>query len=230
MKPDVIVAWPSNCDYPLWRQFIRDERDRFGEVIVAFTEHDGPEMQPFVESVLRDVRFLDIRPPCVIHPDWRDEAVNRALDASTSEWVWFTEQDFFITDPDVFWPQVSEEGVGTGWHENSEKRWHPSCLFARRDAVDHTSLVFAPEPAYGDHFARFSAELEDQGPIRELTGGFEHLQGLSQNHYLIDSGIVEGRFHEDRLRRYFEDCLRADVPLDRGWVERVEGYVYAPSA
>jgi len=227
MKPDVIVAWPSNCDYPLWRQFIRDERDRFGDVIVAFTEHDGPTMTLFVRSVLEDATFIDTT---VWDSDWRSAAVNAALNRSRSEWVWFTEQEFFITDPDLFWSQVTEEGVGTGWHENGEKRWHPSCLFARRDAIDGTSRDFAPTAQYGDHFARFTAELEEQGPIRELTGGFEHLQGLSQNHYLIDSGIVEGRFHEDRLRRYFEDCLRADVPLDRGWVERVEGYVYAPSA
>ena len=104
---DVIVCWPRFADYPRWRQFIRDERRRFGRVFVVFTEHDGPDRSGWVRANFPEATCIDS--PARGDRDWRDVAVNAALDLSEADRVWFTEQDFEITDPAVFWPAV--EGV-----------------------------------------------------------------------------------------------------------------------
>lgn len=229
MKPDVIVCWPRSCDYPLWRQFIRDNRARFAKVIVAFTEHDGLDYQEFVINAMKpdDMKFVwsNRRPD----QDWRDGAVNGALSLSDAEWVWFTEQDLIITDPRFWWVThgITDMDV-IGWHENNETRWHPSCLFVRRSAIDRTGYHFGVTK-HGDHFAQFSDELPEGYRIRPLF--FEHLQGLTQNHWLVDSGQAPtGIFNEARFRQYLRDCMEVTVPLDPGWVERGVHYLRASAA
>ena len=41
---DAIVCWPRFADFPRWRQFIRDERYRFGSVFVPYF-FDGPAVR-----------------------------------------------------------------------------------------------------------------------------------------------------------------------------------------
>jgi hypothetical protein len=221
MTPDVIVCWPRNCDYPLWRQFIRDNRWRFEQVIVVFTDHPGRDLSGWVRQNFPTVRFLD-SPPIPPKGDWRDIAVNAALDISDAEWVWFTEQDFFIHDPRNFWDfvdYVAERWPAIGFREPISNRWHPACLFVRRDAIDQSRRYFGPDPV--DHFFAFGAELPK---VREfsLDGTAEHLQGLSQNHSLIDAGESVGVFKRSRFREYLRECLAADVPLEYDWAENAK--------
>lgn len=215
MKPDVIVCWPRNCDYPLWRRFIRDERQRFGRVLVVFTEHDGADYRPFVRANFPEAECFDSPPRG--DQDWRDVAVNAALDRSDAEWVWFTEQDFLISNLRRIWGRFqarAEHDAAIGWWDGV--RWHPSCLFVRRTAIERTSRYFGPVPI--DHFTRFSEELS---PVADLgSEGWEHLQGLSQNHWLTDIGEQAGIFHEERFRAYLRDCLASGVPLALDWAER----------
>lgn len=210
---DVIVAWPRNCDYPLWRQFIRDGRERFRKVYVVFTEHDGADYRAFVAANFPEAECFD-SPPRGDH-DWRDVAVNAGLDRSTAPWVWFTEQDFIIRPG--FWEQVaglvSHDAIG--WHEGAEERWHPSCLFVRRSAIDATDRYFGPVPV--DHFTLFGRQLRD---VAEITGSFEHLQGTSQNHWLIDTGEDAGVFRRERFRAYLRDSLAVTVPIHPEWRRR----------
>jgi hypothetical protein len=87
---DLIVAWPNNCDYPLFRKFIRDNRDRFNRVFIVITEANRKENYAnFLTEVMHrdDVDF--IFRPTQMNRDWRDDAVNEALDRSKSQWVWF---------------------------------------------------------------------------------------------------------------------------------------------
>lgn len=207
---DLVVSWPRNCDYPLWRRFLQDERQRFAKVLVVFTDHAGEDISGWVRDHL-DATCFDSH----TSGDWRDAAVNLALDHSDAPWVWFTEQDFLITDPDWFWDLRLTGPLG--WQEHDD-RWHPSCLFVPREIVERTSRDFGPEPV--DHFYRFGQEVNAIQPIKTLRGGFEHLQGTSQNHWLIDSGIDDGVFKRERFRRYLLACLEADVPLHPGWRDR----------
>jgi len=209
VKPDAVACWPRNCDYPLWRRFVRDERERFGEVIVVFTEHDGHDYRDFVRGALPEAACLDSPPRG--ERDWRDVAVNAALDRSASDWVWFTEQDLLIGDRDAFFALDGPRGF---W---DHYRWHPASLLLPRDAVEATSRYFGPVPL--DHFARFSAELaiEVQPVPREL---FSHLQGVSQNHWLYEryrSLDAPGIFAPQRWLDYLAASLGAGVPLDGRW-------------
>lgn len=215
MKPDVIVCWPRFADYPLWRKFIAGNRWRFDQVIVVFTRHDGRDISSWVREHLRSATFVD-SPPVPPGRDWRDVAVNAALDVSHSEWVWFTEQDFFITDED-FWRGIHTEAQTynvIGWRDGNG-RLHPSCLFVRRVFVDGTTRYFGTPPI--DHFWTFTHELMDVEDVSLIGDGYEHMQGLTQNHALIDAGIDEGVFEREQFRRYLWLCLEAKVPLEPGW-------------
>ena len=111
MTPDLIVSWPCNCDYPLWRKWIAAERGWFGRVFVVFTDHAGEDISPFVrQRMTADITFLDSHAD---GRDWRDAAINLALDCSGSEWIWFTEQDLTILRPGTFW----------GWVNAAALRW-----------------------------------------------------------------------------------------------------------
>ena len=227
MKPDVIVSWPIHADYPLWRKFIRDERERFDRVFVVFTQHDGRDLSPWVRANLPDVEF----PPTFVDIDWRNGAVNAALQHSSAEWVWFTEQDFFIRQPEPFWELVDfgEKWLGAiGFREPVSLRLHPACLFVRRDVIDRTRRYFGPDPV--DHFYAFGEEVISIAQPRILYLKqvlFEHLQGTSQNHWLIDNGEDVGVFRRGRFRMYLWDCLAAGVPLEPGWREVAEREVRA---
>ena len=180
-----------------------------------FTEHDGDDdYREFVRSVT-DADCLDS--PDRGDRDWRDVAVNFALDRSTAEWVWFGEQDFIIP-PDWRWPDFTADAYG--WQEHDD-RWHPSCLFVRRRVIDRTRRYFGNVPV--DHFYAFGREVAAQTPIEPLAPGFEHLQGTSQNHYLIEAGIEQGIFAPARFRRYLADCLAVSVPLHPEWVAHAKG-------
>lgn len=220
MKPDVIVCWPRNCDYPLWRRFIVAQRWRFGRVFVVFTKHDGRDLSPWVREHLPYVEFIDGPDG----PDWRDAAVNAALDRSDAEWVWFTEQDFTIGDAAGFWRGV-EYFAGfpnvraMGYRE--DVRWHPACLLVRRSAIDATRRYFGPDPV--DHFYSFGEDLGevfDLGVIFRIAG-CEHMAGLSQNHWLISQGDPN-IYRSDRFFRYLWECLMSSIALEPGWAEEAE--------
>lgn len=227
MTPDVIVCWPRNCDYPAWRQFIRDNRDRFAKVLVVFTEHEGRDLSPFVRDNFPEAECFDSPPRG--DRDWRDVAVNAALDRSDAEWVWFTEQDFLILRPKWFWGaiELAEDPLwarpwdAIGLVEPVSERWHPACLFVRRKTINATTRYFGTDPV--DHFYAFGRELGRVFDLdyrwSALTAGrdYEHLQGTSQNHWLIDRGEDAGVFRRERFRQYLRDCLAVSVPLEEEW-------------
>lgn len=223
MKPDVIVTWPHTCDFPLWRKFIREERHRFARVLVCFSTNMGGavDYRDFVREQMADIAECFDSPP-LDGRDWRDVAVNAALDRSDAEWVWFTEPDLLIHDPE-FWRLVDfferhDADMMGFW--DTVGRYHPASLFATRSVIDSTPRYFGPVP--NDHFVAFSESLVSPARVGILDmDHFEHLQGLAHNHYLADTGQPV-TFHPERFVQYLRDCLRADVPLDPRWVERAE--------
>lgn len=210
---DVIVSWPRSCDYPLWRQFICDERGRFSRVLAVFTEHSGPvDYTDWLKANCPEVEFMD---SLGRRRDWRDAAINTALAESTAERVWFTEQDFFVRD-DAFW---NIEGSVVGFSAGDGRLLHPASLFVDRKLIDKTSRYFGPEPV--DHFYTFAEELARLIPATLLPiWCYEHLQGTTQNHSLIDKSEDTGVFKRVRFRDYLRSCLEASVPLHDGWAER----------
>lgn len=226
MIPDVIVTWPHACDYPLWRKFIRDERHRFARVLICFTENmQGPyDFRPFVRAQLGDIAECFDSPP-LNGRDWRDVAVNAALDRSDAEWVWFTEQDFRVLD-EGFWRYLAPRWTGAvvGWLDQTP-RLHPSSLLVSRWAIDRTARYFGPFPR--DHFATFSDELAVNACyLLPDDGSWTHMQGLSHNHFLMDTGQPV-TFKPDEFHAYLRECLTAGVALDPEWQRRAENAVGA---
>lgn len=230
MKPDVIVTWPHTCDFPLWRKFIREERHRFARVLVCFSTNMGGavDYRDFVREQMADIAECFDSPP-LDGRDWRDVAVNAALDRSDAEWVWFTEPDFFILQPREFWARLRTYSLwaAMGWKEHND-RWHPSSLFVHRWLVDKSSRYFGPIP--NDHFYTFGLEVErlaGEGNFANFEWSdergvmFEHLQGLAHNHYLADTGQPV-TFHPERFHQYLRDCLQSGETLDERWERRAD--------
>ena len=153
MKPDVIVSWPDNCDYPLWRKFVRNNRDRFGGIIVVLTKtNSGVDYSQFVRSEMGKLKSTVCDSPEVkAGEDWRNVAVNHALTLSSSEWVWFTEQDFYPNEK--LWKEfewVVDNGFVIGSAYQGE-RMHPCCILAKRVLVSLTRRNFGIVPGKTDH-------------------------------------------------------------------------------
>jgi hypothetical protein len=202
---DVIVSWPRSCDYPLWRQFIRDNRARFGEVFVVLTELAGKDISGFVRSNFPEATAIDSDGS----GEWRDAAVNTALDRSTASHVWFTEQDFWVTD--AFWPQLTGDLAGVCL---DERPFHPACLLVSRELIEKTSRYFGPAPM--DHFGRFGTELLNLAEPTYITTGFRHFQGISESQMLRWQG-QEPRFKPEQFREWADANLAADVPIEPSW-------------
>ncbi len=139
----------------------------------------------------------------------------RPLNISTAERVWFTEQDFFITDPAFFWSKINSAPV-VGFDAGDERPLHPACIFTDRKLIELTTRYFGPSPI--DHFYSFGLGLKWKSEPLILTEGFHHMQGISQNHSLIERGEDSGIFYRDRFRDYLKSSLTIDVPLNSNWV------------
>lgn len=222
---DLLVTWPVDCDYPVWRRWLAANRMRFDRVIVAFSPMPGSDdwrdqLRPLLAA--DDVTCLDTR--WEDGADWRDAAVNAALNVSEAAWVWFTEQDFHIVEPDNFWRTVyahleCADAIGV----RADTRWHPCSLFVHRDAVEATSRYFGSDPV--DHFYRFGKELEAKAARFVNIDAFwpytyNHMQGLSHNFHLVRRG-EEVTFKPDEFARYLWACRHSGVPLVPEWTALV---------
>lgn len=208
-KPDIVIAHPSHLQYPLWQKFIHENRDRFGKVIIVFTKMnaDTGDYRKFVQDAMSidTVTCLD-NDEVRADQDWRDVAVNRALKYSNSEWVLFTEQDFFPLEE--FWEEVERQSK-----ENDifgaviQDRLHPCCIFAKREVIEKTSKNFGVVKDKLDHFGVFQQEVGSFSAIPERY--WYHMNGLSQNLYMLQKGD-EPNFGINEFKEYCERCLESE--------------------
>lgn len=216
MITDLIVTWPRNCDYPLWREFIRNNRPHFNEIIIGMhNSNTGVDFTEFIKSAMHpDYVLVHQAPEPKPGEDWRNLAVNASLMYSyNAPWIWFTEQDFY---PDsLFWDEVAKheaEGCGVIAYYQSD-RMHPCCIFVKREVLNQTRKNFGIIPNVSDHFSMFQADIEALGvkvghidPSRCM-----HFNGLSQNWYLATIG-KEPNYHLDEFLLYLSSCLEVEVP------------------
>jgi hypothetical protein len=229
-KPDIIVSWPKNCDYPLWREFIRKNRARFNLILIVFTEaNQGVDYMPFVKKAMEQDYVHCIENSEVLSgQDWRDVAVKQALIHSfNAEWVWFTEQDFYIKTPH-FWETIQEyadKGIRAIGAMDSQ-RLHPCSLFVRRDLLNWLVKNFGANPPYYDHFGYIQEQLEankeDVGVIPSAE--YLHMNGLSHNWRLMAEG-GKPNYRPEQFNMWLLECLQVDVPLNEGWVITAREYV-----
>ena len=220
MKPDVIVCWPDNCDYPLWRLFIQSNRERFSKVIVAVTAtNSGTNYTEFIKSVFDDDTTTVFRAPIPIAGvDWRDMAINEALDSfSQSKWVWFTEQDFILTSARWFNWVNSLAAAFDAFGVKVGHRIHPCSLFVKRNLIDKTARNFSIDPLNQlDHFGLFTKELEALTSIAFIPKYWHHMAGLSHNWRLVAEG-KKPNHQPDDFYKYIAASLEAPVELHPDW-------------
>ncbi len=226
MNIDVIVSWPIHLDFPLWRQFIHENRSRFNKVIVVFTQmNTGRDYRPFLREQLskEGVSIID-NDEVEGSQDWRNVAVRKALGVSDAEWIWFTEQDFFPQKD--FWDKVAYYSFHTdafGYYQDT--RLHPCCIFIRRNRLDQTTKDFSANPPGYDHFGKLQLDLEKGLPIGKIDKEYgHHYNGLSQNIWLLMNGL-EPNYNPPEFKEYCRKCLALDIPIEPNMKALFEKYV-----
>lgn len=230
IKPDVIVSWPKNCDYPLWRQFIHDNRNRFSEIIVVFTEtHDGRDYSEFVSKAMIGDAVTFMNSPLVgSGEDWRNVAVKAGLSkANTSDWIWFTEQDFYPRPG--FFESVFEnpaEMLTEVFAAFQGDRMHPCSILIRRGTLAETKLNFGIDPGRLDHFGLIQEDLKNLNAVTQAIEPalYNHYNGLSHNMRLISDG-ENPVYKPNEFFYYLRQCIDVDVPLDPRFVELADKWV-----
>jgi hypothetical protein len=227
MKPDLIVCWPKSADYPLFRKNVHEDREKFGKIIIVFTETNiGNNYREFVREVMSgdDVTFLE-NPPLMPLQDWRDVAIKQALAISSSQWVFFTEQDFFPGT--TFWKYV-DAYISAGLQVIGVKqgdRIHPCCLFMSRHLLDQLNLDFGAHPPAHDHFGAIQKQIEGMNkPIGILPSGcWKHLNGLSHNMRLVEDGAAPNHDLEG-FTEYMSLCFDCGIQLSPKFIETYQKY------
>jgi len=235
MRPDLITPWPIHVDYPLWRQQLKKIRGHFDKVIIVFTQMNAEgDYREFIKDSLAgdDCIIVDsnnLKPG----EDWRNVATNTGLEYSQSDWVFFTEEDFFINDMDRFWELVNslvDAGVKAIGYFQSGDRFHPCCLFVERETINATQRDFGVRPDVSDHFSIFTQDLlNNKVPVGYITEPmrmsiFYHLNGLSQNIYLLQSGEVPN-YDPPSFKKYMEDCLLVS-PIHEDFIKMAKEYLH----
>lgn len=191
---DVLVTWPSWLDYPIWRWYIRANRDLFNKVLVTFYSQGEGDVTRFLYDNFPEATFL-------VSDDsahtWRGTAVNVGLNQSHAPWVWFTEQDFIWKSDHFFDIVFAAMGTADVIAVKHGDRLHPCCLFAKRSLIDRTSRNFDPAGKDMDHFSVLSKEIKE---IADVV-------------YLEDLGLLEGKdwFHMSSLTWNYQRAHDKDV-------------------
>ena len=224
-KCDLIVSWPIHLDYPLWRQQIKANRDRFAKVIVVFTNMNvGIDYVPFIKEAMVHDNITFLKNDIVeAGDDWRNVAINTALRKSTAKWVFFTEQDFFFNEE--FMDVVEEEMENVRYiRAMVGDRVHPCCLILRKDLLGQTRKYFGVVKDVYDHFGFLQYELEGEKYFNIPEEYWKHLGGLSQNMIMLKNG--EGaNYMPDDFHEYVKDCMKVTVPMHKDFTRLFRDYL-----
>jgi len=222
MKPDILITWPSGCDYPLCRFQLSAFRSYFGKVIITFYPHGTPDFRGFIRKTHKDWTFIESRESSVA---WRETAVNLGLEESDSDYVLFTEQDFFWKD-DHFLRTVFE----------AAKKWdtigliqgcrlHPCFLLTKRSLIEKTSRDFSVKGKDQDHFYQFGKEIREVGSFVDLKdlGLFSgrdwyHLSSLTWNLFRVKDWTPREFHYLADFLVYNTYSRTARIPQDPRWL------------
>lgn len=235
VKPDIVISWPDSCDYPLWRQFLTDNRHRFNEVIIAITKTNQlPNYTDFVIENLTPLHCQFVIPP-ETRPgeDWRNIAVRQCLLHSyNAEWIWFTEQDFIPIEPEIFFNEIdyqAEKGFEI-MAAYDQERMHPCSIFIKRTLLDKTRKQFGIIPDQYDHFYKLQQDIEALlSPVYVIPKDlYKHLSGLSSNMSLVARGEAPN-YKPDEFILWLIDCFKTSVERDIRWSQLYGRYIYKRS-
>lgn len=244
MKKSLLVTQISNCDYPLYRQWLEKYHLWFDEIIIYFDiSFRFPIFSSFIQSSLShlpDMEFIDPIEFDRETRDWRDTSTNEMLKHATGDWVISIEQDWFTKDWDRLL-ETSEKMMNQfdlfgWWNETNSPYIHPAFWFMKREALEKTSKDFSPHPEINgaDHFSTITQEalknglkvgkIQDFGYetnvlTPEKTDAF-HLGGVNQNFL---NGLTDGyNFHRGELFNIYNYETLKVKPLHPIYEEMVQ--------
>lgn len=226
---NVVLTWPRSCDYPLWRQFLRDKRTLFNKVVIAFMETNwGYDYRRFLKDVMKSDGCIFIDPPIVGNAtnmlnDWRNMSVNSCLSylsildnsLDNSQYIWFTEQDFFVKEG--FWKWVNNmiNNRTDVICVKIENRIHPCCIFMKTEKLNLTRKDFSVATDKNlDHFGLLQEDIErlSMSVVVIPEEYYKHMAGVSHNFYLITSDQPPC-YKVDEFCDYLRESLLVNVPL-----------------
>lgn len=209
---DVILCNPKDVYYPWSMECLNKNRDIFGRVIIMMTQQNNKE--DYTEEIKsRGDNFIVVSDYEDDGHDWRNAALNRAVKDTRND-VLFLEQDFLVKDG-FFQALAQVKGYNAiGFRDGN--RFHPACLLVTREALFRTQRDFSVTKDVGDHFSKFTTEIEAMGDWVDLeTLGLPehfHLSGLTQNYRLESNWHHPGPFYE-------YNCLSQELPQPESWRE-----------
>lgn len=169
MNIDLISQVCIFTDFPIWKATITKYRDKFNKVILYPSRHHGViDLEEFWKKVFPETWAEPVEIDWS-REDWRQAEVTPCLTYSNSEWIWFTEADFFVKDWDKFFSDIEgsmqrAEMIGW-WNETQFPYIHPCCLFIKRELLEKTNKDFTPHPEIpgADHFSMITRDVERLG-------------------------------------------------------------------
>lgn len=180
---DVILSNPRDVWYPYWVWRMNKDRHLFDKVIVMITQTATD--RDYVQD-LKNLNVTVIEDYVDDGTDWRNAAINRALKESKSDKILFLEQDFLYKNGFIEGLLEIDGYDAIGFRDGN--RFHPACLLVTREATWLTQRDFSVDPDVGDHFFKFTTELEAMNNWADLKTfelpEWHHLAGLTQNYRL----------------------------------------------
>lgn len=191
-RPDLLLQYCVYCDYPIYRAWIKKYRNKFNKIIIYPSRHHGViDLEEFAKRVIPET-WVDHEVIDYGVQDWRQAETEPLLKHVESDWIWFSEQDFFTKDWDKLFKDLestSRDADMMGlWNPTNFPYIHPSCLIIKKELLDATNKDFRAHPEIngGDHFCMITQDakrlqanivtLQDMGYTEDRA---THLGGLT---------------------------------------------------
>lgn len=221
MNITVHTTWPLHMDYPIWRMQIQKYKPYIYQGLVSLSDnHEGVDYTTCIKGLLGNLSI-----PCFDplqrqgDEDWRDKSVKAAYNNFNGDWIWFTEEDFFIKDKTFF--EKIEEGMKTydAIAYSEQGRIHPACLFVKKLVADRTERNFAANPGVYDHFYRFTHDLIGRGLVGTLEDvglkefrDYFHMTGLTHNYHRFKMGLLPTKVEDFVMYNHYAAMVCPDIP------------------
>lgn len=214
MKPTLLTIWPRAFDFPIWRELVEREKDKFEKIVVVCTNSSKQrDLRPFFKEQMPYIEFIDIDEDSG-KQDWYDEAVNIGLARITSDWVLFLEQDFWFREGfiETILNRINEFEF-VCYKQGS--RLHLAFFLGKKEMIDKTLRYFSQVRDRVDCFDLFTMEMQilanyNYKTLEELgfqdNIDFHHLNGLTQNTHLLSMGL-EPNSQPEEFKKYCKRCL-----------------------
>lgn len=166
---DLICQYCVFNDYPMFRYWVQKYRSKFDKVFLYPSRHHGAvDFEGFSRQYFQEW-WVKTVPIDYGVEDWRQAETIPCLRHSTSEWILFCEQDFFVKDWDKFWVDIeaampTSDAIGM-WNPTHYPYLHPCFLLVRQEALGKTDKDFSAHPEIPgcDHYAMITRDLEKTG-------------------------------------------------------------------